>query len=219
MILYGADLSCPSNKVRFVLHCLGLKYEYRRVNLRAGEHRRPEFLQKNPIGKIPVLEDGDFVLAESNAIARYLCEAHSSPLYPRPLKSRARVEQWLDFGSLHIGAAMNRIVFNRIFAPRIGEAVDEASVKTGEKFLNRFLPVVENQILKNDTRTLLPEGLTLADLNLLSILDPAEAAGIDLEPYPALSEWRQRLMAQEFYRRCHTCYTDVLQSVLGPQAA
>ena len=63
-----------SIRARWTLQELGIDFESERVNLLAGDHRRPEFLAINPAGKIPVLVDGDVVLNESVAIALYLAE-------------------------------------------------------------------------------------------------------------------------------------------------
>ena len=81
--IYGANLSGPANKVRFTANYLGLDYEYVQVKIREGEHRHPEFLAINPVGKIPAMDDDGFVLFESSAIVRYLAEKHDSDLYPK----------------------------------------------------------------------------------------------------------------------------------------
>ncbi len=61
----------------------------------------PEFLHLNPIGLVPAVVDGDVVLRESNAIVRYLASKYApdSPLYPKDLVARARVEQWMDWAN------------------------------------------------------------------------------------------------------------------------
>jgi glutathione S-transferase len=85
-----------SIRVRWTLQELGVDFEPIRVNLLAGEHRRPEFLKINPAGKIPVLVDGDLVLTESVAIVLYLADKYSNKgLIPDDLKERAQVNRWL----------------------------------------------------------------------------------------------------------------------------
>ncbi len=207
--IYGSDLSAPANKVRFTANALGLAYEYVRVNLRAGEHRIPAYKQVHPANKVPAIDDDGFRLFESNAIIRYLADKQGSPLYPQDLKQRALVEQWMDFGSMHVGAALSKVVFNRIFAPIRGVPIDENSLKEGLGFLDRFLPVVDEQLAK--TKFLAGDGMTLADINLLALLDPAEAAQIDLKPYKHLYAWRENLRQQSFYTQCHKEYGELLK--------
>ena len=74
LIIYGADLSTPANKVRFVANALGLEYEYHRISLRDKEGQTEEYKRVHPAGKIPAIDDDGFVLFESNAIIRYLAD-------------------------------------------------------------------------------------------------------------------------------------------------
>ncbi len=207
--IYGSDLSAPANKVRFAANALGLKYEYIRINLREGEHRKEEFLKLNPAGKIPVIDDDGFVLFESNVIIKYLCDKNNSSLYPKNLKERAIVDQWVDFGSMHVGTALMKVVYNRVFAPIRKIAVDENSIKEGLNFLGRFLPVVDNQLGKNPY--IAGKNLTVADINLLALLDPAEMAEIDLSKYENLTVWRNKLRQEKFYTDCHKEYGESLK--------
>ncbi len=211
LTVYGADLSCPANKVRFVANALGIEYEYKRVKLKDGEHRLPDFLKLNPVGKIPIVDDNGFVLFESDAIIKYLSSKNKSVFYSEDIKKKALIDQWLDFISIHINGAMNRIVFNRIFAPFLGAEVDEKSYECGVKFINRFLPVVENQIQKN--KFFLGEDLSLVDFALLSTLDPVEAAGQELSTYPSMSKWRQCLKKESFYTKCHDDYKNKIEQM------
>jgi len=207
--IYGADLSGPANKVRFVANYLGLKYDYVVVKLREGEHQKPEFLKINPIGKIPAIEDDGFTLFESNAICRYLADKTDSPIYPKGLKERAVVDEWLDFGSMHVNLAVSKVVYNRIFAPMRKAEVDERSIKEGLEFLSRFLPIVDSQLSKN--KYLTGGQITLADFNMLASLDPVEAAAIDIALYKNIGRWRSELKKQTFYTQCHKEYGEALK--------
>ena len=208
--IYGSDLSAPANKVRFVANALGLKYEYIKVNLRAGEHQKPEYKAVHPANKIPAIEDDGFCLFESNAIIRYLADKNKSSLYPKDIKERAVVEQWMDFGSMHVGAALAKVVYNRLFAPIRGVPVDEASLKEGLGFLDRFLPVVDEQLGKS--KYLAGNAITLADINLLALMDPCEAANIDISKYKNIIKWRDGLKQAEFYTKCHKEYGESLKA-------
>ncbi len=209
LTIYGSDLSSPANKVRFVANHLGLKYEYKKVDLGAGEQKKPEFLKVNPVGKVPAIDDDGFMLYESGAIIKYLAEKAGSPILPRGLKERALFEQDLDFITLHVGMAAQKIVYNRVFAPRRNIPVDAMSLQDGETFLKRFLPIIDAKLAK--APYCCGNALTLVDFTLLSILDPSEMAGIDLSPYANLAKWRNNLRQQDFYTKCHKEYGDALK--------
>ena len=213
LTIYGSDLSGPSNKVRFVANFLGLDYEYKKLNLREGEQKQEWFLKINPIGKIPAMEDSGFHLFESGAICKYLCDKTGTALYPKDLKQRAIVDQWLDFSTMHIGVNVSKVVYNRLFAPRMGTFVSQESIADGEKFLSQQLPCIENQLSQH--KYLAGAQITLADLTLLAVLDPAELSGIDLNKYPKLSAWRKNLQAESFYTQCHKEYGESLKQPAG----
>ena len=214
--IYGSDLSAPANKVRFVANALGIKYEYQKVNLRAGEHMKPEYKSIHPSNKIPAIDDDGFKLFESNAIIRYLADKVNSPLYPKGLKERAVVDAWLDFGSMHVGMALAKVIYNRVFAPMRGVAVDENSIKEGLGFLDRFLPVVDEQLGK--TKYLAGNQITLADINLVALLDPAEVSQVDISKYKNIVVWRNSLKQAEFYTKCFNDYGDALKAMQAAAA-
>lgn len=210
--LYGLPLSFPANKVRFVLNYLGLDYDFIKVDLRNGEHQKEDYLKINRIGKVPALVDGDFSLAESNAIIRYLASKHNSDLYPTELKQRALIEQWLDFTGIHIHTAMVKIAFNKLFAKHIpGMEPNEQEIQEGLNFMARFLPVADEQLAK--TKFLTGDDMSIADIALLATIDPAEAVELDLSQYPNLAKWRSELKSKDFYTNCHKCYEDNLMAL------
>ena len=87
-----------SIRVRWMLQELDLKFESVIINLKAGDHRRPEFLMINPAHKLPVLVDGDLVLTESVAIVLYLAEKYPEKGFiPTDIRDRAEVYRWLLF--------------------------------------------------------------------------------------------------------------------------
>src|SRR6186713_2954445 len=99
-----------SIRVRWTLQELGVDFEPIRVNLLAGEHRRPEFLKINPAGKLPVLVDGDLVLTESVAIVLYLGEKYADKgLVPKGLAQRAELNKWLLFAATELEQPLWRI--------------------------------------------------------------------------------------------------------------
>ncbi len=206
--IYGGDLSSFCNKVRFVANALGIEYEYVRINFKEKEHKTPEFLKMHPAGKIPLIDDDGFFVFESNAIIKYLAEKNKSSLYSENLKQKTIINQWIDFCSFHIGSAMDKILFNKIFAPRIKVPVDHRAIQDGYMFLNRYLPIIDSQLLKHNF--LAGNEMTLADINLLAILDSCEVAEIELSVYENIMRWREDLKIQDFYTQCHKTYGEPL---------
>jgi len=103
------------------------------------------------------------------------------------------------------------VAFNCIFVPLIGGKVDEGSLRAGREWLGKYLPIIDNQLLHHPY--VVSEQLTLADFCLLSVLDPAEAAGYDLGGFAAVSEWREKMKARPFYQQCHSSYEDAVKKV------
>merc|ERR1712013_175490 len=83
--VYGMNLSAPCRIVNMTAECLGIEYNFKIVDLMAGEHMKPEFLALNPMHNIPTMADGDFVMNESRAIAAYLVNKYGKDdkLYPK----------------------------------------------------------------------------------------------------------------------------------------
>jgi glutathione S-transferase len=207
--IYGADLSAPANKVRFVANELGLEYDYIQISIRDGQNRTEEFLKLHPAGKVPVMDDDGFVLFESGAIIKYLAAKNNSSLFPDEPQKQALINQWMEFVAIHVNGAMGKVLFNRVFAPFAKVAVDERSLEDGVKFLGKFLPVVDNQLANNTY--LAGNELSLADMTLLATLDPAEVGQMDLTSYAHINKWRSALKQKDFYTKCYKEYGEILK--------
>lgn len=94
--LYGGARSRASI-VQWYLEEIGAEYEFILLNMEAGEHRKPDFLTLNPMGKVPVLVDGDFKLWESGAILLYLASKYGK--MPDSLQEKSIIAQWVLFGN------------------------------------------------------------------------------------------------------------------------
>ncbi len=204
LTIYGSDLSGPAIKVRLTASYLGLDYKWQIINLRDGEQKQEWFLKINPVGKIPAIDDNGFYLFESNACCKYLAEKNNSPIYPKDLKQRMVIEQWIDFIAAHIGVHGATVAFSRIFAPRMNRPVNEQALADALKFLDMYFPILENQLSKH--KYIVGDELTLPDVILFATLEPSELAGINLSAYPKLTNWRNELKKEPFYTKCYQEY-------------
>src|SRR3569832_880793 len=111
--LHRMALSGHCHRVELFLSLLGVPYRLVDVDLAKGEHKKPEFLAMNPFGQVPVLQDGDVTLGDSNAILVYL-EAKYAPgqWLPRDPVGAARVQRWFSVaaGPVAFGPAAARVV-------------------------------------------------------------------------------------------------------------
>ncbi len=214
--LYGLGLSFNVSKVRYCLNYLNLKYDWVQTNPIAGENQAPEYQNICPTGKVPAIEIDGFKLFESNSINRYLAAINNSSIYPQDAKKRAIVDAWMDYVAIHVAHALGRVLFNRVFAPMTGQKADQESVRVGLEFLDKYFPVLEKQLSQNPY--LAGKEFSLADINLLAVLDPCEISQISIDQYPSLKKWRVGLKSQPFYQQCYKDYTQFVQDGMNAQA-
>lgn len=215
--IYGSPLSSPSNKVCYVANYLNIPYEYHTINLGSGDQRKPEYLKINFFGRIPAIDDQGFTMGESNAIIRYLSDKQQSALYPQDLKQRALVDQWMDFAAQHVSIATAKIMFNTYFYKFANIALDERSLQDGRQFIEKYLPIIEQQLAK--TPYLTGNTITLADIAMLSALDVCEVGHVDLSAYSHLIAWRKKLMGETFYKNCHESYAATFNKIMSHLAS
>lgn len=188
MKIYGDTKSGNCYKVQLVCSLLNIDHEWIDVDILAGDTKSDEFLKKNPNGKIPLLElDEGEPLAESNAIINYL--AGGSALYPEGSLAQARVLQWQFFEqySHEPFIAVARFINKYLGLPE--EKADEyASKQAGG---HKALQVMEQQLRK--TPYIAGENFTTADISLYAYTHVAHEGGFELEAYPAVLAWLDRV--------------------------
>lgn len=131
----GRANSINVQKVMWTASEIGLDVERLDVGGAFGGNKEPGYLAKNPTGLVPTLEDGDFILWESNTIVRYMSEKYgSSPWWPVRIEDRAKANQWMDFFVANLHPQMTIIFWGLIRTPEaerdmnaINAAVEKAS--------------------------------------------------------------------------------------------
>jgi glutathione S-transferase len=185
--LHGHLLSGHVHRVELFLSLLGLPFEKVTVDLARAEHKQPAFLALNPFGQLPVIEDGDLVLADSNAILVYLALTFDAngPWLPRDAIGAARVQRWLSVaaGQLAHGPAAARVAV--LFGRPVEQSPRAASA--------RLFALMEQQLA---TQAFLAAAEpTIADVALYSYTAHAPEGGVSLAPYPQLRQWLARIEA------------------------
>jgi glutathione S-transferase len=200
MKLYSSPFSSNARKVRLAAALLGISLELMDVNLGQGAQRKPEFLALNPMGRVPVLEDGAFVLAESAAIMAYLADTKpGNSLYPVDLRQRADVNRWLFWGASHWGPAFAALAFENWLKNllQLGEP-DAAQVKRQEDTLRGLARVLDAHLASREWIS--GSSITIADLAIATSLGNADRAKFPLRSYPAIQAWFDHLQALDAWK-------------------
>jgi glutathione S-transferase len=186
-ILHGTRLSGHTHRARLFLHLLDLTYEF--ADSPAGVRDTQAFRALNPLGQIPVLEDGDVVLADSTAILVYLAKRYApgSGWLPEDPVGAARVQRWLAqaAGEIMFGPAAAR-VSARFYDTGVPPALSQALAA-------RVLGLMEGELTSRDW--LVGIAPTIADVACYSYIAHAPEGGIVLEPYPQVRAWIARVQA------------------------
>jgi glutathione S-transferase len=193
--LHVFPLSPRAFKVLFAANQLGIPYETAIVDFAKQDQKAPEFTALNPNQRMPVLEDGDFVLWESNAIVQYLASLKpESGLLPADLKARMTAVKWQFWESNHWDPACAIFMFERVVKPLFGRGgEDPEEIKKGEAAMARLAPVLDGQL--HSTRYVAGDALTVADISLGASLVSAAQARMPLEPYRGIQRWIAELRA------------------------
>lgn len=181
-----------SIRARWMLQELGVAFEAVSVNLAAGEHRRPDFLDINPSGKVPVLVDGERILTESAAIVIYLAEKYPDRGFiPSELPLRGEFFRWILFAVTELEQPLWRIAMHTTLYPQEGRSPAEVALARRD-----FLPMaaVLEKHMKGRTYVV-GDQVTAADFVVAYTLDWAGEAHL-LEDFPTLRFYLERMYAR-----------------------
>ncbi|KAJ8732161.1 hypothetical protein PYW08_014891 [Mythimna loreyi] len=191
--LYSMDLSPPVRSVMMTCDILNVPFEKIPVNLFEQDHLKPEYLKKNPLHTVPVLEDGNLTLHDSHAIMAYLVDTYGKDdsWYPKDVKKRALVNQKLFFNISILFPRIRNITYpliiegNKNIDPKRYDDIAEAYGFV-EEFLSR-------------TTYLAADHITIADVAALSSMTTLEALlPIDAKKYPKTTAWLTNLKNTSF---------------------
>ncbi|HET6805243.1 MAG TPA: glutathione S-transferase family protein [Frateuria sp.] len=189
--VYGMRASGNCYKLQLLLDQLGRDYRWIEVDSAHGATRTPEFLAKNPNGKVPLLELADGRrLAESDAILCYLAEG--TPFWPDDAWLRAQTLQWLFFEqySHEPCIAVARFIRGWLPAGHSRQADVPALIERGKD----VLAVMERHLAGREW--FVGERYGVADIALYAYTHCAGEGGFDLAPYPNILAWLARVQAQ-----------------------
>ena len=187
MIVYGSTLSPFVRKVLVMCAEKGLEPEVTPAG--PGLAPTPEFLAASPFAKIPALRDGDYLLADSTAIALYLDAKHPEPrLVPAEAEALGRVMWFDEFADTISFPPKGKVFFNRVVAGLMGHAGDEAAAREGEAQLPAIFDYLEG-VAPAAGGFLVGDRFSLADVAVASPFVNLHHAGstVDAATHPRLA--------------------------------
>jgi len=186
IVIHGTVLSGHTHRVENFLSILGIPY--RLAHAPPAVRQTPQFRALNPLGQIPVLEDGDLVIADSNAILVYLAKRYAAGTdwLPEAPLAAARVQRWLSIaaGELKFGPAAARVITVWKLPGDLATAQDIAA---------RLLRFMDGHLA--DSAFLAAEHPTIADLACYSYIAHAPEGRISLDDYGHVRAWVARVEA------------------------
>ena len=186
--LYHHALSGHVHRVELFLTLLALPFEIVPVDILVKrEQREPAFLARNPFGQVPVIDDGELTLADSNAILVYLAKRYdaSRRWLPEDPVGAARVQRWLSVAADELANGPADVRFSAL----IGRPCDESVVKRSKRLFGLMDEALAAQPFVAAAHP------TIADLALYTYTAHAPEGGLSLEPYSNLRAWIARIEA------------------------
>ncbi len=175
MKLYSFSPTPNNRKVEAFIKHFDLPVEIHSMGFRDQENKTDSYLQMNPMGKAPLLQDGDFSLWESNAIMTYLATLHpETGMLPTDAKGRADCDRWLYWQAFHL---LGVII-----------AVNDKK-KDAQKEIDLNFGLLNAQL---EGREFIRGDLSIVDFAIAPYLSGSRARAIDQTPFPNIQRWVER---------------------------
>ena len=196
--LYGRRSSCNVQKAMWVLNELDVPHQHIELGGDFGGLDTPEFLAMNPHGRVPVLRDDDVVIAESDAIVRYLAARHGADiLWPADPARRAAIDQWLAWTAAALQPPWIELFWRSVRTPaekRISDLIARLTAASIAQFQALDAQLAHHAYLAGEAFSLadIPAGMTLYRWFEMAIDRPA---------MPNVERWYENLQERPAYRK------------------
>ena len=191
LTLYMHPVSTTARPVSLFIAEKNLPVTEKVVDMQNGEHRSDAYGAINPSKQVPALVDGDFRMAESSAILKYLASKFDCPEYPKDLEKRAKVDEAMDWFNTWLSREFcYGVVYPQIFPhhKRPTDVHHSGHIAWGKERAQAALTVLDKNILgKNDY--VANNTLSIADYLGSGILSAGEVIGCTYASYPNIQRW------------------------------
>jgi len=201
MRLYYHPFSSNARRAVITAIELAAPVELVLVDLPKREHRQPAFLARNPAGRVPVLEDGSFLLPESHAIMLYLAEKSAGQtLYPSDLQARMQVNRWMFWCAAHFQPAISVLNWENVVKKLLGLGGPDASeIIRGERLVQETAALLDSHLASREW--VAGPAMTLADISLATPLMTMAPAKLPVTQFKHLQSWFARMASRDSWQR------------------
>lgn len=194
--IYGSPRT-SAGRCFWMLEELGLPYEVKTLNMSEKEHKSPDYLKLNPNGKVPVLIDDGFVIWESVAINQYLAEKYKPELLGQNPQERGLIQQWSVWAMVEFQPPLVDLIIQMMFVPE--DKRDANVIARAKEKVPPTLKILDQALAGQDF--VVGNRLTVADFNLASVVNIAQALRFELDTYPNVVRWFGRMKDRPSYKR------------------
>ncbi len=197
--IWGRKNSSNVRKALWIAEEVGVAYESLNAGGAFGINDQPEYLAKNPNGVVPMIEDGDFVLWESNAIVRYLAAQYApdSPLYPSDPQVRASADKWMDWTTSSFAGPFRTVFWGVLRTP--ADQQDWVQINGAIKTVQQLLVIVDQALASHPY--LSGDEFGMGDIPLGSFIYAWFEMPIERPAMPHLKAWYERLKQRPAYQK------------------
>ena len=195
--IYGRANSLNVKKVLWVCGEIGLPFEREDWGRDYRPTSDPEFMRVSIYGVVPVLDDGGFILRESNTIVRYLATKHGrTDLYPADLRNRALAEQWMDYGSVDLGNGMRAVFQGKLLG--LAPYHEPTVIAHGIADWNKQFTRLEKHLTESGPY-MLGQSFTVADIPVGVMLNRWHTLEFEKPRLPTIDAYWARLSERPAY--------------------
>ena len=201
--LFGHRSATCTQRVLFTAYELDAPFKFNKVDFSTAQHKSPDFLKRQPFGKVPAAEWDGQPFYESRAISRILAEAHQDKkaLLPRDLRQKAVFEQWASLESNTYAPQLDVVLYELAFKLWRGGSTDQAAVDAAMERLKPALAILETQLGAQD---FVAGDFSLVDVFLapgFEVLQGTAAGKEILAKYPNIAAWWNRVSQRPAWQR------------------
>ncbi|WP_417661296.1 glutathione S-transferase family protein [Pseudomonas sp.] len=191
MKLYDLDVSGNCYKVRLLASLANIELEIVAVDFLNGAHKKAPLLDLNPLGELPILEDGTQIIRDSQAILVYLAGVYGGlAWWPAHAQGQAEIVQWLSFAANEVDHSLCAARLVQKFGVELDQSVALEKSKVTLAFLDKHLE-------HNDWLAI--GRPSIADCAVYPYVVLAPEGGVDLTPYTHIARWMSRVEALPGY--------------------